>query len=191
MFFRTIFNQVQKTTCSKNFNIKTLQVFNQDICKKYLSAKAPINFAFKNGENDKKKIKRPAIPKVTLISSDDNVTVTTLEEAQKLSKRRDLKLVKIIDLDTKTQRPIYKLMTGAEYRVEELKLKAERKKEKLNQHVKGEKVLILNSGIAVHDLQIHVNKIMKWSNKRYETRVIINGDESNMERAVCSLCYCS
>lgn len=47
-------------------------------------------------------------PKITLIAQDQSVQVVNLDEAQRISKRRDLKLVKIIDLDLKTQRPVYK-----------------------------------------------------------------------------------
>lgn len=131
-----------------------------------------------------KKPKRPIIPKITLISA-DNVSVTTLEEAQKLSKRRDLKLVKIIDVDTKTQRPVYKLMTGSEYHGEELKQREEKKKEKSKENaIKGEKVLMLSAGIGVNDLKVTANKIMKWMSKRYEARIIINGSSENMEKAV-------
>lgn len=133
--------------------------------------------------NDEKKTKRN-IPKITLIST-DNILVTTLEEAQKLSKRRDLKLVKVIDLDTKSQRPVYKLMTGNEYHAEELKQREQKKKDKENDNsLKGEKVLMLNANIGVNDLNVAANKIIKWLNKRYETRVIINGNAGNMEKAV-------
>lgn len=47
-------------------------------------------------------------PKITLISNDESVSIVSLDEANRLSKRRDLKLVKIIDLDIKTQRAVYK-----------------------------------------------------------------------------------
>lgn len=56
------------------------------------------------------KKKKVFIPRITLISSDESISVTTLEEAKKISTRRDLKLVKITDMDTKTQRPIYRLV---------------------------------------------------------------------------------
>ncbi|XP_026468579.1 uncharacterized protein LOC113372460 [Ctenocephalides felis] len=73
------------------------------------------------------KKKKVFIPRITLISSDESISVTTLEEAKKISTRRDLKLVKITDMDTKTQRPIYRLMTGAQYFEEDLKRRAEKK----------------------------------------------------------------
>ncbi|KAJ8984951.1 hypothetical protein NQ317_007820 [Molorchus minor] len=105
------------------------------------------------------KKKTTSIPKITLIQGDE-LTVTSLEEAQKLSKRRDLKLVKIIDLDTKTQRPVYKLMTGSEYFAEDLKQRELKKLEKQSSTIKGEKVLILGHSISEHDLMTDVKKLL-------------------------------
>ncbi|CAG9860786.1 unnamed protein product [Phyllotreta striolata] len=132
-------------------------------------------------EDTVKKKKTVPIPKITLLSG-DNLTITTLEEAQKLSKRRDLKLVKINDLDSKTQRPVYKMMTATEYHAEDVKQKAA-KKELRKKSIKGEKVLMIGQNIAEHDLQVHINKIKKWVGKRYEVRIVINGDSNNTEKA--------
>lgn len=46
--------------------------------------------------------------RITLISPDDSVSITDLKNAQSLSARRELKLVKIQDADSKTRRPVYK-----------------------------------------------------------------------------------
>lgn len=46
-------------------------------------------------------------PKITLIQN-QNITVTALEEAKHLAKRRSMHLVKVQDMDAKTQRPVYK-----------------------------------------------------------------------------------
>lgn len=117
--------------------------------------------------------KKKVVPRITLLSGND-VTVTTLDEAEKLSKRRDLKLVKIIDLDTKTQRPIYKLMTASEYHEEEVKNK--KKKITGSSSIKGDKVLMLNAVISEHDLETQVKKIKKWLDKHFEVRVVVSGD---------------
>lgn len=45
--------------------------------------------------------------KITLIQN-QNMTVTALEEAKSLAKRRSMHLVKIQDMDPKTHRPVYK-----------------------------------------------------------------------------------
>lgn len=132
---------------------------------------------------EEKKKKTNIIPKITLLSG-DQLTITTLEEAQKISKRRDLRLVKIVDVDTKTQRPVYKLMTGTEYHAEDLRQREQKKKDKQKSGIKGEKVLIVNHNISEHDLDTNIRKIIKWIAKSYEVRVVINGDSTNMDRAV-------
>ena len=47
-------------------------------------------------------------PKVTLILPENKLEVTTLDQAKKIAERRQLKLVSIVDFDTKTSRAIYK-----------------------------------------------------------------------------------
>lgn len=56
------------------------------------------------GQKNPDKIK----PKITLLTPDSSTMIVTLEEAQKMSKRRDLKLTKVTNIDTKTQRPTYR-----------------------------------------------------------------------------------
>lgn len=128
-----------------------------------------------------KKTKRPIVPKITLISGKNDISVTTLEDAQKLATRRNLKLVKIVDLDAKTERPVYKLMTAAQYASEDVKAKKDKKS---NSPYKGEKVLMISAVISDHDLQTQVRKIEKWVAKEYEVRVSLSG---NAEKSVITL----
>ncbi|XP_058129367.1 translation initiation factor IF-3 [Anopheles ziemanni] len=115
-------------------------------------------------------------PKVTLISSDESISIVNLDEAVKISNRRNLKLVKISDLDTKTQRPVYRMMSGAEYLTEDLKRREEKKKNKQDAAVKGDKLLTISSRIAEHDLTSKIQNVLKWLNKSFEVRVVITGD---------------
>lgn len=148
------------------------------------SNKPPQLVLDKTDETQQKKKKIP-IPRITLIGQDENISITTLEEAEKISKRRELKLVKVVDFDMKTQRPVYKLMTGSEYLAEDLKQRERRKLDKANSSsLKGDKVLIISSGISEHDLKTQINKIIKWIGKQYEVRVVINGDKSNIAKTV-------
>lgn len=52
--------------------------------------------------------KNKTSPKITLISGVNQIEVTTLDQAKKLAERRQMKLVSILDFDTKTQRAVYK-----------------------------------------------------------------------------------
>lgn len=48
--------------------------------------------------------------RITLIGADNSVSITDLKNAQNLSTRRELKLVKIQDADSKTRRPVYRFV---------------------------------------------------------------------------------
>jgi translation initiation factor IF-3 len=132
-------------------------------------------------------------PIITLIGTDNSPSVVPLSDAEKLAKRRDLKLVRIVDLDTKTQRPIYQLMTGAQYYTEDKKLRKE-KSTKKGSGFKGDKLLTLSHRISPHDLSSKLKNVTKWLSKSYEVRVVINGDSDNMKCAVsvqCEVHFCS
>lgn len=51
--------------------------------------------------------------RITLIGTDNSVSITDLRNAQSISVRRELKLIKIQDVDSKTRRPVYKLVLAA------------------------------------------------------------------------------
>ncbi|XP_044254323.1 translation initiation factor IF-3, mitochondrial [Tribolium madens] len=151
---------------------------------KSLSSKAPPQGVIKKLDPDTGKLqikKTNIVPKITLITG-DNVSITTLQEAEKISKRRDLKLVKIVDVDTKTQRPVYRLMTGEEYHAEDLKQREKRKEER-QKNIKGEKILLINCRITQHDLTTQLKRALKWLHKMYEVRVVISGANGNVEVA--------
>lgn len=76
------------------------------------------NVDSKNSSDDDKKKKKDSV-KITLLGKNNNVTVTSLEEAQKLSHRRNMTLMKVQDFDVKTQRPVYQMLTTSELLTEE------------------------------------------------------------------------
>lgn len=130
------------------------------------------NTDIKSNKKDKNAIK------ITLINPNNSIIVTTLEDAQKLSKRRELKLVKIQDLDTKTQRPVYRLYTAAELLSEEESENNNPEDTAKSSHKKTEKNLTLNSRIADHDLTSRIKNITKWLIKGHEIRVLIQSNSS-------------
>lgn len=126
--------------------------------------------------------------RITLISPDSSVTITDLKSAQSISQRRDLKLVKVTDVDVKTKRPVFKLMTSAEYHQEELEQRKRRRESRQNAFIKGEKLMNLSAKIAKNDLMTHVKKMCKLLEKRYEVRVVIYGqDDSNKFETIASV----
>lgn len=88
-------------------------------------------------ENAEKK-KKKFVEKITLITDGNNIEVTSLEEAKKLSTRRNLKLVKMVDVDFKTQRPVYKLLSGVDFYEQEKKQRETQKEKSKNEYIKGE-----------------------------------------------------
>uniref|UniRef100_A0A1I8NA03 Translation initiation factor IF-3, mitochondrial n=1 Tax=Musca domestica TaxID=7370 RepID=A0A1I8NA03_MUSDO len=129
--------------------------------------------------------KKSSSLKITLLQN-QNVTVTSLEEAKNLAKRRSMQLVQVQKLDTKTQRPVYKLVSSAERLQEELSdLKGGQDKdtsgasEKASQK-KSEKTLNIGSRISDHDLASRLKNISKWLSKHHEVRILIQGNESDL-----------
>ena len=125
------------------------------------------------------KKKKVFIPRITLWSEDNEISVVTLEMAEKIAKRRNLKLVKVVDFDTRTERATYKLMTTKAFLEEDTKRKnvAQRKR---HTDIKPEKLMYLSSKISEHDLQTKMNSVVKLLGKRHEVRIIVNieGDKS-------------
>ncbi|CAK1578398.1 unnamed protein product [Parnassius mnemosyne] len=120
--------------------------------------------------------------RITLIGSDNSVSITDLKSAQSLSLRRELKLVKIQDVDTKTRRPVYKLLTNAQYHEEEISRRKEKQVLRENELIKGQKLITLSPRIAEHDLMTGIKKMLKLLDKQYEVKVVITGgDEESVQ----------
>jgi len=131
----------------------------------------------KNKENTfiKKKFDSPLI---TLIDRDDKTSVLSLFQAERLAKRRDLKLVKNEDPALrKLERPVYKLLTGKEYFDDQMSKKDATEKE--SSGVKGEKTVLIGGLIEKHDLDSKVNSIIKWLKKSQRVQVTIKAGKSN------------
>lgn len=125
--------------------------------------------------------KHKTSPQVTLLTG-DKIDVVTLDQAKKIAERRQLKLVNIIDFDTKSNRPVYKLMTGTEYLTAELQQREQKKAARLEPHIKAEKLLTIASKTSVHDLEMKINKTIKWIEKLHEVRVVITGDTGDQKK---------
>lgn len=117
-------------------------------------------------------------PKITLLGTEKDIFVVTIDVATKMCERRGLRLVKIIDLDTKTQRPVYKMMTSNQFLKEDTKTNQNKDEKNLNQ-LKGEKTALINCRIGRSDLESKVNNFRKWLIKLHEVRVTITGDTAN------------
>ncbi|XP_068202250.1 uncharacterized protein mIF3 [Palaemon carinicauda] len=140
-----------------------------------------------NQENERKMGKKrldDGSPLILLIENAEssNMLSVTLKQAERIAKRRDLKLVLVEDpsLKGKPSRSIYKLITGREY----YEISRAKKEEKSTSGIKGEKTLTLNGNIAANDLKSKLQNIKKWLTKGYQVRVTISakgGSAENVE----------
>ncbi|BFG05119.1 uncharacterized protein DMAD_03932 [Drosophila madeirensis] len=124
--------------------------------------------------------------RITLVQQNQAVSITTLEEAQKLAKRRELHLLRLEQTDTKTGRAMFKLVTSAEMLADDV-VTTTTTTDKF--HKKSEKSLTIGARITEHDLSSRLKNIVKWLSKRHEVRILIQGsasgsDESSAERIV-------
>ncbi|XP_031783787.1 uncharacterized protein LOC100678779 [Nasonia vitripennis] len=149
------------------------------VCNKFLCTEEkfkPVNKSNNPNAPEKPKKRKPLTsPQVTLISPEDDISMMTLEQAKKLADRRKLKLVKILDFDTKSQKPLFKLMTSQEFFEEGVKFKERKKKEK-DAAVKEDKLFTISTKTTEHDLYIKINQIMKLLKKKHEIRIFISKD---------------
>lgn len=126
----------------------------------------------------KERTKTIETPKITLLGMNNEIlNVTTMAEAEKMATSKKLKLVQIVDQDAKTIRPVFKLMSEAEYIQEDLKSRKQNKEErkKSNSYIKGEKMIMITSKITTSDLDMKLRKILKWLEKKFEVHVLISG----------------
>ncbi|KYN06259.1 hypothetical protein ALC62_02751 [Cyphomyrmex costatus] len=138
---------------------------------------------------DNNGIKKPRpktvpIPKITLLSPDNLTTVTILEVAQRLAKRRNLTLIKVSDLESKTQRPLYKLVDNTGI-LEHFEKTEESKTDTKNDHndaqksSKGIKIFYISAKITDHDLQTKTKNMVKLLNKEHKVKIAITLNDSD------------
>lgn len=140
-----------------------------------------INFNLNNmndleEKTDKKKQKIPRIPKITLIHPNKSVTVTLLEDAEKLANRRNLQLVHVSD-KSKNNRHIYKLVEYS--KIEEKEEEKQEKEEKYlkkkihndKKKLKSTKLFTIKNDIMNYDLNIKINNVNKVLKKNHKVKI--------------------
>lgn len=159
--------------------VKWQPVFNVCFCKSLRFKQNKFEIDNNGGVMTKKpRPKTVPLPKITLLGPDNDLSVVTMDVATKMSERRGLKLVKIIDIDTKTQRPVYQMMTTSQFAKGDRK-SDQKKDEKNRSKLKTEKTALINCRIGEADLESKVNHFRKWLKKMHEVRVTVSGDSAN------------
>ncbi|KAF6202658.1 hypothetical protein GE061_003057 [Apolygus lucorum] len=155
----------------------SIYLLTSPVNSRWLSSRSKIEKTPEAKEAEERKNAKRKETHIALIHPDKTVTHTTLEDATKLSNRRDLKLIKISDFDRKRNSPVYQLMTATQFREEALSLKKSKNADDKKGPYKGEKLLALNSKIEVHDLESKIHKVVGWLEKNFEVRVTISGNK--------------
>lgn len=182
--FQSIFrpksnSRIAKTWCSEPLALQVLDLKNfRWFCSGNDGPSIPHKSARMSGP---KIYQKPTSIEVMLIYN-ERVTKTTLEKAEKLAKSKDLRLVKIVDYDVKSQKPMYKLMTNLAYLDEEVRNKAKKAKQKLSEF-KEEKLITLSTKSGQHDIDSKIRNICKLLKRKHLVRVVI-AQENNSERLV-------
>ncbi|KAK3853653.1 hypothetical protein Pcinc_039813 [Petrolisthes cinctipes] len=126
-------------------------------------------------------------PVIILIDREEKLSTTTLMQAGKMAKRRDLKLVKIEDPTLNKTKDVYKLLTGKEYYEQEVKAK---NNAKISQELKlVEKKIVFTSKIGPSDLTNKLHNIHKWLMKSYQIKVYLNstGTKEDMDNTFSTI----
>ncbi|XP_021950593.1 uncharacterized protein LOC110847867 [Folsomia candida] len=121
----------------------------------------------------KKKSKTAESPKIMLVSETKHISVVTLEEAQKIAERKTLHLV-AGDSKLSKDKPVYKLVTNAEFLASDSDSSRELRQEKDDKKKEKEsKTVILRSKIAENDILSKVKQMIKWIEKGHSVRLMI------------------
>lgn len=132
------------------------------------------------GPPEGKKKRRPDKSElITLIDTEDKISAVSLDNAERLAKRRDLKLVKVDDPNLQAGKKVYKLMTGKQYFEEEIKAKKAEKKTSVGG--KDEKILVVGGKITPHDLGVKLHSLTKWLSKGHQIKVTITSRKATQE----------
>lgn len=136
-----------------------------------------INFSSNNvndleEKTEEKKKKTPRIPKITLIHPNNSITVTLLEDAEKLADRRNLQLVHVSD-KSKNSKSIYKLVDYPTIKEKEEKEEKYDKKKKYNykKKLKSTKLFTIKNDIMDYDLNIKINNVNKVLKKNHKVKM--------------------
>lgn len=157
-------------------------------CKLSFDVNYSTNLDADNEEKPRRKTMR--IPKITLVHPDNSITVTLLEEAEKLAKRRKLELVQVFNNCSKNERDVYKLKThiGETQSQEDV---ATKEHDSVKRRKKSTKLFILKHKIDENDLVIKMNNINKSLKKGYKVKILhTNPNEGNVRKILKINNYC-
>ena len=128
---------------------------------------------------EKKKGKTTRTPKITLIHTDKSVSVISLENAEKLAKRRNLELIHVSDT-SKSGRSVYELVSSS--KIDEMTNNVEVCKDE--QKIKSIKIFTIKQNIMNYDLNVKINNINKTLKKNYKAKILFSHPNGPQEEVI-------
>jgi len=145
----------------------------------------------KQTESSKRKAagKKEEVVSILLMSETENVSQTTLADAEKLAKRRGFRLVEVVPVEVKfhTDKKVYKLEKLGEHADHEWKKagndgdsesESEHHRKERPQRVREDKTILLSGKISEHDCEGKIKQMNKLLAKGYKLRVFVGGSGS-------------
>ncbi|XP_076294333.1 uncharacterized protein LOC143215781 [Lasioglossum baleicum] len=164
-------SEINRFTCY-TYNLLTSRTSSkgyQNVCslKSEIKCFSTVLDANTETEENKKRKKTVRVPNIKLIHPDKSMTISLLEEAQKIAKRQNLHLVKQTYTD-RDNRDVYELCDSTEFF-------ENRSKEDTTEKVvyKNTKFFPIQSKIKEHDLAIKLNNINKLLQKNHKIKIAI------------------
>ncbi|XP_043587716.1 uncharacterized protein LOC122570001 [Bombus pyrosoma] len=133
-----------------------------------------------DADGKEKKRKTQRIPKITLIHTDKSISVISLEEAEKLAKRRNLELIHVSNI-SKSGRSVYEL--GNSLKIDEITSNAA-KTHKSEQKIKSAKLFTIKQNIMDYDLNVKINSINRALKKNYKAKIFFSHPKGLQEEVM-------
>ncbi|KOX70164.1 hypothetical protein WN51_04904 [Melipona quadrifasciata] len=166
---------------SKLLLTKTDRNINQCVQRNFLWNQT-INFNCADSGEEEKVLRKktPRICKITLIHPNKTLSVTTLEEAEKLANRRNFQLVFVAN-SSKSGRKVYQLKDSLMLNepinnVEEIV--------EIEQKIKATKLFTIKHSIMNHDLDVKIKNINKILKKNFKAKIFFNHPNGPQEETL-------
>ncbi|XP_003490955.3 uncharacterized protein LOC100747101 [Bombus impatiens] len=133
-----------------------------------------------DADRKEKKRKTQRIPKITLIHTDKSISVISLEDAEKLAKRRNLELIHVSNT-SKSGRSVYEL----EHFSKIGKITSDvAETHKNGQKIKSAKLFTIKQNITNYDLNIKINNINKTLKRNYKAKILFSHSKGLQEEVI-------
>ncbi|XP_076479944.1 uncharacterized protein LOC117163504 isoform X4 [Bombus vancouverensis nearcticus] len=133
-----------------------------------------------DADEKEKKRKTPRIPKITLIHTDKSISVISLEDAEKLAKRRNLELIHVSNT-SKSGRSVYELEDSSKIGEITSDVAETHKNE---QKIKSAKLFTIKQNIMDYDLNVKINNINKTLKRNYKAKIFFSHPKGLQEEVI-------